>query len=322
MRVASRIALSCAAVLVVVVAAQAEVVEAPFAPSVGSRWTVEDVDDGVTSTPGGKRETQLIRQSGELVVKEKTPTGFVVTFEVKDVEISGDASGVAVVGPALKEMKGVVFEGELDASGKPVAMRNLEAVKARMREIVERAAKPFEDKPKLAELMRSMLTQLLVLDGPVAAETYFQPLMQMSRAQNLGLKAGEAKEETTSTPNPLGGDAIKTIAVTRLAKRDPATGVTVFTRLERFDNESLKTAVMAITRRIMRDAGVAPAGLTEDALADLAKRIEMSSDTVTTYDVRGGMTRRVEQNSVMRASAMGQRFSKDGKRVVTIEPAR
>ncbi len=301
-------------------AARAEFAETPFAPAPGSRWTIEDAQESVQKTPEGGMRTQVIRQSNEVTFEEKLADGWRVSFLIKQVEVSGDAPAVALLGPALGTMKGIRFEGVLDARGKPVEIRDLEKSRARMSELVEETAKAFADKPQLASAMRSMMTSLIVLDGKQAAETYLEPLNVLSAAHATGLKPGEERSETMLKPNPLGGDAIKSVSVTRIAQPDPASGLTIVTRTEAFDAASVKQAALTVARRLLGDLGGA-AKVSQSDVERVVAMLDVSLDGLSVYDVREGMARSAKITSATRMSAMGKEFGQQDKRSLTVTPA-
>lgn len=314
-----RLALAAALSLATFGCAQAEFVEKPFAPETGSRWTIEDVQDAVSVAADGTRTTQTIKQTSEIVFEEKLSAGWRVSFAQKNVSVSGDAPAVAIVGPAIESMKGVVISASLDERGKPISVINLDETRAGMKTIVEKTSEAFADKPQVASTVRSMMTGLLLLEGTQAAEAYLEPLELMAGAQNTGLKPGEDRRATLRKPNPFGGEPLKSVATTRIAEPDPD-GVTIVTRTEAYDAESLKQATAALGRKLLAGAG-SEARISQADLDRLMPMITMSYDSLAVFDVDGGMTREISQSQQIRVSAMGKSFSKDEKRRMTITRA-
>ncbi|WP_020181133.1 hypothetical protein [Methylopila sp. M107] len=298
-------------------AARAEFAEKPFAPEIGVRFLVDDVNDSETAQPDGRTETQRVSQKGELTFEAKTPDGYRVSYVVTDLSVTGDAPAVAIVQQAFGTMKGVVFKGLTDARGRPHTIENLEQVRAQMREIAERTAEGFAKDPKVAETMRAFATQLIVLDGVQAAENYLEPLALMSAAQNTGLKPGEERREEVAKPNPFGGEPIKSVTSTRIEAPDPD-GVAIVTRTEQLDKDSLKAAMRLIGGQVIRNMGGEVRGLTPAKFEEIVAKLDLSIDGLSVYDVAGGMAQEITTNAETRMSAMGQAMRKSEKRRVTI----
>lgn len=290
--------------------------ERPYNPAAGSRWFVESVSESDETRAGGDRRTRQIEATGELTIEEKLADGFRISYVNRDIKISGNATGTELAHTAFGAIKGIVVRARTDASGKPVTVENLAEVKSTLRAVVDRIVASMESKPKVAALMRQMLEGVLIADDKTAAAALLEDLVSLSSAQNTGLKPGMVKREADDTPSPLGGGVVKSTLTTQLTSWDDKTGTARITRKREMDKESLKAVTLDIARKL---ASVSDDKITPEML-DMMKQITFTIDTVTVYDINGGMTTRIEDTSATVASVAGHSFRKNEKKVVSIVP--
>lgn len=290
--------------------------ERPYNPPAGSRWSIVAQTDSEETRAGGERRDRHINMRSELTIDEKTPTGFKISYVVRDMAVTGNAPGMAVMQTAFGAMKDIVVRGRADPSGKPFVVDNLEEVKDAMRIVVERIVKSFESKPQAATVLKEMLVNMFVVDGSEAARLYMEELPVLSAGQNTGLKPGDTRREDEKIDSPLGGGAIKSVLISRLTAWDETTGKAFITRKREMDAQALKEATLALTQRIM---SAAPDKATPQMLEQL-KDIKFTLENEAVIEVHDGMARRVDDRTFMNTSLAGQTMTKIEKKVVTVAP--
>jgi hypothetical protein len=290
--------------------------ERPYNPPAGSRWSIVAQTDSEETRAGGERRDRHINMRSELTIDEKTPTGFKISYVVRDMAVTGNAPGMAVMQTAFGAMKDIVVRGRADPSGKPFVVDNLEEVKDAMRIVVERIVKSFESKPQAATVLKEMLVNMFVVDGSEAARLYMEELPVLSAGQNTGLKPGDTRREDEKIDSPLGGGAIKSVLISRLTAWDETTGKAFITRKREMDAQALKEATLALTQKIM---SAAPDKATPQMLEQL-KDIKFTLENEAVIEVHDGMARRVDDRTFMNTSLAGQTMTKIEKKVVTVAP--
>lgn len=290
--------------------------ERPYNPPAGSRWSIVAQTDTEETRAGGERRDRHVNMRSELTIDEKTPTGFKISYVVRDISVTGNAPGIAVMQTAFGAMKDVVVRGRADPSGKPFVIDNLEEVKDAMRIVVERIVKSFESKPQAAAVLKEMLVNMFIVDGSEAARLYMEELPVLAAGQNTGLKPGGARREDEKMDSPLGGGAIKSTLVSRLTAWDETTGKAFITRTREMDAQALKEATLALTQKIM---SAASDKATPQMLEQL-KDIKFTLENEAVIEVQDGMARRVDDRTFMNTSLMGHTMTKIEKKVVTVTP--
>jgi hypothetical protein len=289
--------------------------ERPFDPPVGSRWIVESRMESEEERPGGKR-AQLIRTRSEMTVNEKLPTGFRISYVMRDLHMDGQAPGMALAGEAFQLMKDIVIRATTDASGKPVGVENLADVQEAMKTAVRHMADGFKEKPRMQAVMQQMLTTLLIGDEKLAARMYLDDLPQLSIAQNTGLKTGEIRRTTESVPNPFGGKELKSNVTLRIDRASPRNGDVRLTQTSTLDPAALLEMVTAMIEKF----GAAADKPVPPQVLDMIRAMKVSVDATTTFDVEDGMTRFMRTETLTRGSVMGQSMAKREIRTVTVTP--
>lgn len=289
--------------------------ERPYNPAIGSRWTISEQTDSEDFRETEHR-TEQVKSRAELTIEEKLPDGFRVTYVIRDIGVTGNAPAVELMNASVGAMKGITIRARTDAAGKPVAVENIDEVKATMRVVVARMVSAFQDKPKVAEMMGQMLNGLLVDDGADAARTYMENLPLLAVGQNTGLKPGDVRRENESVQSPLGGAPIKSVLITRLASWDNAAGTARIVRKREMDIEAMRAVTIKLARKIV----AATDDKASAQMVEMMKQINFSIDSEATIDVRDGMARVIDDRSTTTASVMGHTFRKIEKKVVTVEP--
>ena len=85
-----------------------------------------------------------------------------------------------------------------------------------------------------------------------------------------------------------------------------------------YDDASLKEMTQAVTKKLLAAAGD-PAKA--EQIDKLVKSMALSLDERTTFEVEGGMTRKVSERTLTMASAMGQQLSKTETKTITVTSA-
>jgi hypothetical protein len=288
--------------------------ERRYDPPVGSRWVILSDLISDESRPGAGDRHQRTRIRSELTIEEKLADGYRVSHVVREVDITGNTPTTAIARAAYDVMKNVRVRARTDAAGKPLAVENLDEMRTGMRRLMERLASSF-DNPKVAALVRQMLTNLLDVEGEQAAAVYLEDIPALAAGQNTGLKPGEARREDDSVPGPLGG-AMKSTLVTRLAAWNDDAGTARIVRRRETDPAALRDMVIDIARRL----SAAASDKVTPEMIEMMKTVSFSVDSETIIDVRNGMTVNVDDRSKTVASAQGTTFTKTDRKVIAVTP--
>ncbi len=174
----------------------------------------------------------------------------------------------------------------------------------------------FGDKPEVAAKLRELLGTILTeaaRDPTNAAQWYLETVALLSTAQNTGLGIGEERQTAKSSPNPFGGDPIKTNTTLRLVEADPATGKVKLVRTEAYDPVALKEFTIALAKKLVSD-------VSSEQLEKIMSQMSMSMDDRTEFIVENGMTRSVAQETLTSVKAMGHAVSKKAHNEVSVAP--
>jgi hypothetical protein len=316
---ASGLALAVVAALFLHSAAQAQTPtqtwqEPRYNPEIGSRWAV--VSQSLSEEKrGDQTASNRIDSRTEFSIDEKLADGFRISYVTREIRLSGSAPANAIAEKAFGSVKNIVIRARTDASGKPLAIENLDEVKSSMRNVVASMARSFDSNPQVAALVRQLMEGFLIVDGEQAASTYMEDLPQLAAGQSTGLMPGAVRREDDSVPNPLGGDALKSKLETRLVTFDAAAGKARYVRKRVVDPEALKGTVAAMAEKLAAAAGGNK--VTPEVLRAI-KDVSLAMDNEATIDVEGGMTRAVEDRSVYTASLMGRQMRKVERKTVTV----
>jgi hypothetical protein len=290
--------------------------ERPYNPPAGSKWSIVSQNDAEESHSTGERRESHINMRAELTIDEKTPTGYKISYVVRDFKITGNAPGVDIMQTAFGSIKDIVVRGRADPSGKPFVVDNLDEVKAAMRGVVDNMTKSFASKPQAAAILKQLLEGMLIVDGSEAARIYMEELPTLAAGQNTGLKPGGSRTEDEKINSPLGGGQIKSVLVSRLTSWDDTTGKAFITRKRQMDPAALKEVTVALTQKIM---SAADSRATPQMLEQL-KNVTFTIENEAVIEVQDGMARRVDDRSYSFISLMGNSITKNEKKVVTVSP--
>jgi len=116
-------------------------------------------------------------------------------------------------------------------------------------------------------------------------------------------------------PSPFGGSPIKSTLVTRLDSFDDKAGKARFIRKREFDKESLREAITSVARQLV---GISDKNTITPEMIEMMKRVNLSIESETVYEVDNGMTVGIDEREFTSASVSGQTFTKRQKRTVTV----
>ncbi len=289
--------------------------EPKYNPEVGSTWSVVSVSDSEDMRPGGQRLTQQIRSRTEFTIDEKLPDGFRISYVTREIKIVGNAPGNQIAEMAFSAMKDIVVHGRTDASGKPVAVENFDEVKSTMRTVIARMTQAFEKQPKVADVVRQMMSGILDVGPARAAEVYMEDLPPLAAGQTTGIVPGGVRRQNESTPSPIGAGAMKSTLETRLESFDAASGKARYVRKRVFDKDSMRTVVLALSEKLM--SATDKKAQTPEILRQI-KDISFDIESEAVISVEGGMTRRIDDRSVTTARLMGHQMRKVEKKTVAV----
>ena len=298
--------------------ARAGGVEAVYDPAVGSRWSIvsdsrdEKAEDGKTT-----KATSFTRNE-ELTFVEKTDAGYRISTVLRSYETRGRTIESTTVEALLSALRDVVIRAVVDSGGKPVQVENLEEVVAAQKQGMERVVAALTDKPADAAKIRELLDTLTAnaaRDPDNAARWYLETLALLSIGQNTGLDVGEERRTAKSSPNPFGGDPIKTNEVLRLVEADAATKKLKLVRIVSYDPAAMKEVGLALAKKLL-------SGGTADALEKIMSQISLSMEDRAEFVVENGMTRSVTETTIETVNALGHSIGKQARNQVTVTPLR
>ena len=293
----------------------AEWAEIPYDPPVGSRWMVRAVSHSQQNRAPDTTVTSIIRSKADMTIDGKADDGFRITYVTRELSIDGNAPSVPVMRPVFATFRGVVIRARTDRTGKPVAIENLDEVRAAMRKLVDRATAPFADKPEVAAVLRRILEGMFIVDGARAAEIYLQELPQVALGQSTGLKPGEERRTSEEKPSPIGGPPSTTTSTLRIASADPTTGTVRYERDLEIDPGGAKAFAAELTRQIVTAAG---AGNNAAALERATRGAEVSLENRSVIEVVGGITRSVTATSKRMITIAGRTVGSRNERTATV----
>lgn len=290
--------------------------ERPYNPPAGSQWSIVSQDDADELHANGERRERHVTMRAELTIDEKTPTGYKISYVVREFGITGNAPGIDIMQTAFGSIKDIVVRGRADPSGKPFVIDNLDEVRTAMRGVVDNLSKSFASKPQAAAILKQLLEGMLIVDGSEAARVYMEELPTLAAAQNTGLKPGDTRTEDERVNSPLGGGQLKATLTTRLTSWDDTTGKAFFTRKRQMDSGALKEVTVALTQKIM---AAADQRATPQLLEQL-KNVTLTLENEAVIEVHDGMARRIDDRSYSLISLLGNSITKNEKKVVTVSP--
>lgn len=283
--------------------------EKPFAPKIGSRWTlVSELDRTETRVENGSRSVVALKKTirSELVFNEKTADGgYRITFTRQDTRASGDPGEVALAKIEGGVMNGLVIRATLDRNGKPMRVENLAEIRGKRQQIIDRLSATMADAEQVAALRR-MLEGLTSVDE-VGATSHLSDIELLSRAQNTGLKVGETRRTTTETPTGIGPPLAKLRALS-ISQTDAATGDALIVLTEAYTQESMRAFLAVIARR------------SGQADPDDMQRMKMSLDNRFEIGVVNGMSRTLSEDSVTASDLLGNTMVIKDTKKLTVSP--
>jgi len=116
-------------------------------------------------------------------------------------------------------LENIEYRGEMDASGKPLRVDNVDEVKAGLRKRVDRLAGLD---PANAATLRQTFAPLLDVDATSAVNS-LDELPNLALAQTTGLKLGETRRSSFSEPSGISPPLVINRELS-IAKADPASG--------------------------------------------------------------------------------------------------
>ena len=292
--------------------AAADWVERPFNPAVGSRWiiqedfTEEDNDNG-TIAKSAKSITS------ELTIEAKIAEGFRVAYMRRASSFAGDPEEAAQSRAGLAALQGIRYVVVTNPAGRPLRVENFgEAVAARKR-MTEAIAATVAD-PQIKAAVQKVFADFADLDPASAAASALDELPTLAIGQNTGLKIGATKTGATAAQGGFG--AIGASTTLSIAAADEATGEVHLTLVEVSDPESMRALLLDMYGRMRAED---PEGV--DAAIAQVKRMALSQENRTDFDVVDGMTRRMETLSTTSRRLGNDRRVVTSRTKVSVSPA-
>lgn len=311
-RTASRGTMAFALVAIFAGAASAaDWVERRFDPPVGSRWIIQrDLVNEERRNENGQHsmETSTMKITSELVIEAKTATGYRIAYRRLTSSYDGTGDNVASARLSLSALENVVIRASTDQGGKPLRVENLDDVNKALRTMIDRLTSGGGIDPQVATQVRTLLSGLTQFTPEQAAEANLDEVPALAVAQNTGLRPGETRRETLRPPNAVGPAMVKLTALS-IASADAASGDVRYAMTESYDPASMREVLLAAAGALGRDP--------EDM-----KKMEITLDGRTDFEVSGGMTRALHRQSTMKSNLMGNTLVITDRKDVTVTPAK
>jgi hypothetical protein len=289
--------------------------EPVYDPQVGSRWTVETEARSEEVRPDGTA-TSLTRTRGELTIEQKTADGFRVSYVQRDATVEGNARSVPLSRAYMKVLENVVIRASTDPAGKPLRIDNLDEARAAMRDAASGLTEQFDRRPATRALFDQLMSQLVEVGAENAASVYVDALGVLAVAQNTGMKAGDFKLVTKPAENPLGGDALKSTERFELVDADAAR--LRFVNVTSVDAADMNEFMQSFARGLLAASGDS---VTPERVRQLVNSMVFSFDKRAEFEVEGGMTRKVAENSRTVFRGLEQNLIQSEMRTITVTPA-
>ena len=289
--------------------------EPVYDPQVGSRWTVETETRSEEVRPDGTA-TSLIRTRGELTIEQKTADGFRISYVQRDATVEGNARSVPLSRAYTKVLENVVIRASTDPAGKPLHIDNLDEAKAAMRVAATGLVEQFDHRPATRALFDQLMSQLVEVGAENAASVYVDALGVLAIAQNTGMKPGEFRQVTKPAENPLGGDALKSTERFELVDADAAR--LKFVDVTSVDAADMNEFMQSFARGLLAASGDS---VTPERVRQLVNSMVFSFDKRAEFEVEGGMTRKVAENSRTVFRGLEQNLIQSEMRTITVTPA-
>jgi hypothetical protein len=216
----------------------------------------------------------------------------------------------------MKVLENVVIRASTDPAGKPLRIDNLDEAKAAMRDAASGLTEQFDRRPATRALFDQLMSQLVEVGAENAASVYVDALGVLAVAQNTGMKAGDFKQVTKPAENPLGGDALKSTERFELVDADAAR--LKFVSVTSVDAADMNEFMQSFARGLLAASGDS---VTPERVRQLVNSMVFSFDKRAEFEVEGGMTRKVAENSRTVFRGLEQNLIQTEMRTITVKPA-
>lgn len=271
------------------------VVELPYAPGVGTQWSVEEVLTRSRTDEIGVQTNNTGTIRGVLVLERATPTGFDATWTTESVEAGGVVVNAANGGPLLI---GVPLGLSLDRDGAPSAVRDWQTVLRRMIDAI-RAMEENPDPRALAAVERTYAN----MTPETAAGLLFKNLAAASTCQGIAQVPGTAVEAEGLMQHGLGGSPILVKERFELIAIDRDRGVASVRFTQALDPESAAESLSEGLRRLAQEAGRPM----DEVIAQFAGGLTHNTTVTCETDLTTGVARRVVHEVHARTGPAEQR---------------
>jgi hypothetical protein len=302
--------------LVTLGTAWANAAGAIYDPPVGSRWIIETETRGEETRPEGST-TSLVRTRAELIVEQKTPDGFRISWVQRGATVEGNARDVPLRRAYAGALENVVIRASTDSAGKPLRIDNLDEARAAMRSSADGLVAQFAERPAARALFDQLMSELTEVDAGSAASVYVDGLATLAVAQNTGMKRGEFRSTSKPAENPLGGDALISNERFELAEADAA-GRLTFVNVTSIDAASMSDFMHSFAKGLLAASGDS---VTSARVELLVKSMVFSFDKRAEFEVEDGMTRKVSEKSTTVFRGMEQNLIQTEARTIAVTRA-
>jgi hypothetical protein len=193
---------------------------------------------------------------------------------------------------------------------------NLDEARAAMRDAASGLTEQFDRRPATRALFDQLMSQLVEVGAENAASVYVDALGVLAVAQNTGMKAGDFKLVTKPAENPLGGDALKSTERFELVDADAAR--LKFVSVTSVDAADMNEFMQSFARGLLAASGDS---VTPERVRQLVNSMVFSFDKRAEFEVEGGMTRKVAENSRTVFRGLEQNLIQSEMRTITVTPA-
>jgi hypothetical protein len=286
--------------------------EPPYNPPVGSRWIVERDLTKEEEDSNGRVVKSTFKITSELKIEGKTATGFRFMYARRKASYDcDDAERQAQMRIVLPSLMNIEYHGEMDASGKPLRIDNIDQIKAALGTMID---KLVNTSPGNATLIRQTLAPMLDLDAASAAALYMDQLPNLALAQSTGLKPGETRRDSYTEQTSFGAPLVIDRALS-IKAFDAEKGTVEYEMSSAYDEAAIKAFLGVVLARI----GRAGADVTEPE--SNTRQTSFKMDEKVEFDVSGGMTRQTDSRSTLTVDLAGAHRVTTDHKVTTVSPA-
>ena len=293
-----------------------KIVDLPYRPEVGSRWTGTTETRVTMAKAGRPLKSTVMRDRGEYRIVEKLEKGYRVSYTLHDGSFHGDTPIAALTKPMIQSMKGQSYTYDTDEGGTPTRVLDVDRLKALAIQAMDTMAQSNPELgtlPQLKQLVDGMRAQFDAATPETGVDLFLDPVVRFSMVQGLtNVPLGEMRSYDDVVVSPLTGARMRAKGSFKIAAVDKAKGLaTIEWRLTVLP-EDLEATRELLTPFLPEGAD---ASKPDEALAQM--KMEYLDRATYTVALADGVVRRMDRTAVVKA----QGVEKETVETMTLSPA-